>query len=386
MKNQVSFVFPGARLARVSRLFSTRARIAACAIFASAALAPYQAVAQSAAQTRVLPLPATQATTVPSNGDVNPYGVAFVPGTVPANSQLQPGSILVSNFNNSANLQGLGTTIVQINSQGQTSLFFTATGSGVTGLTAALGILSDGMVIVGYLPSTDGTSQTAGPGGLLFIDPSGNLLGSFSNQNLINGPWGMAINDQGNGFGQLFVSNVEAGTVVRLDLDYNANGTFAKILDSVTIGSGFMHSGDPAAFEVGPSGLAYNPLNDVLFVASEVDSAVYAIEQASALTGSAGTGTLVDQDQTHFHGPLDLAIAPNGHLIVANSDGRNVDPNQPSELVEFTAGGKFVSEYSVDPANGGAFGVNIQSLGFGAVRVAAVDDNANVLKMWITVL
>jgi len=44
-------------------------------------------------------------------------------------------------------------------------------------------------------------------------------------------------------------------------------------------------------------------------------------------------------------GPLDLARSPNGHLPVANSDGRNADPNQPSELVEFTAGGEFLSQF-----------------------------------------
>jgi hypothetical protein len=38
---------------------------------------------------------------VPGNGDVNPYGVAIVPVTQGA---LVKGNMLVSNFNNSANL------------------------------------------------------------------------------------------------------------------------------------------------------------------------------------------------------------------------------------------------------------------------------------------
>src|SRR5712675_2341686 len=50
----------------------------------------------------------TLASTVPANGDVNPYGVAVVPrGT----GHLGRGNILVSNFNNKANVQGTGTTI-----------------------------------------------------------------------------------------------------------------------------------------------------------------------------------------------------------------------------------------------------------------------------------
>ena len=52
-------------------------------------------------------------TTVPANGDLNPYGVAFVPQGFPTGGSLNPGDILVSNFNNSANQQGTGTTIVR---------------------------------------------------------------------------------------------------------------------------------------------------------------------------------------------------------------------------------------------------------------------------------
>jgi hypothetical protein len=51
------------------------------------------------------------ASTVPANGDINPYGIVVVPQTI---GKLVKGSTLVSNFNNSANLQGTGTTIVEI--------------------------------------------------------------------------------------------------------------------------------------------------------------------------------------------------------------------------------------------------------------------------------
>jgi len=51
------------------------------------------------------------ASTVPGNGDVNPYGVVRVPQS---KGSLIEGNILVSNFNNRMNLQGTGRTIVQI--------------------------------------------------------------------------------------------------------------------------------------------------------------------------------------------------------------------------------------------------------------------------------
>jgi hypothetical protein len=357
----------------------------AAALYSALAAGVVATPNQLAAQTNVLPLPIPSVSTIPSNGDVNPYGVAFVPATVPA-GVLQPGSILVSNFNNNQNLQGTGTTIVQISPIFGTSPFFTSNaGARQVGLSAALGILSSGIVIVGYLPTFDGTSATAGAGGLIFINRFGVQLGSLTNVT-IDGPWGMAVYDHGNGTAQLFVSNVLNGTVTRLDLAYSAAGTSVSITDSVTVASGFPHAPSPAALELGPSGLVFDPAHGILYVASEVDSAVYAIASAATLTASAGTGTLIYQDFTHLHGPLDLAMSPNGHLLVANSDGTNVDPNQPSELVEFTTAGQFLGQFPVDPNNGGAFGLAIESLGWGTIRVAAVDDNQNTLSIWTTVV
>lgn len=62
--------------------------------------------------------------TVPHNGDQNPYGVAFVPEGFPGGGPLETGDILVSNFNNSQNQQGTGTTIVKITPAGNVSVFF----------------------------------------------------------------------------------------------------------------------------------------------------------------------------------------------------------------------------------------------------------------------
>jgi hypothetical protein len=95
---------------------------------------------------------------------------------------------------------------------------------------------------------------------------------------------------------------------------------------------------------------------------------------------------LLISDLTHLHGPLDIAILPDGDLVIAQSDGTNVDPNQPSELVEYTAAGQFVGQMSLDPNNGGAFGVAVNNLGWGTYRLAAVDDNTNTLKIWTSVI
>jgi hypothetical protein len=93
------------------------------------------------------------------------------------------GHILVSNFNNSANLQGTGTTIVDIAPNGTASLFAWIDASslpgqcpGGVGLTTALVVLRAGWVIVGSLPTTDGMSATAQAGCLIVLNKQGAVV------------------------------------------------------------------------------------------------------------------------------------------------------------------------------------------------------------------
>ncbi len=315
------------------------------------------------------------ASTVPSNGDVNPYGLAFIPKDFPAQSTVTFGDLLVSNFNNSNNLQGTGTTITQVTPNGATSTFFQSPKA--TGLTAALGVLPQGLVIVGSLPSLDGTSATVQAGSLLVINANGKLVSTLVNPAKINGPWGLAIHELPNNHVQIFVSNVLNGTVVRFDAVAGANGLSIK--QAVTIAAGFNHRLDPAALVLGPSGLKYDEENDILIVMSSADNAAYGIHNAGKINKDVAPGTtgeLLLQDNVHLHGPLDVVQTENGHFLVANSDGSNVDPNQPSEIVEYNGNGEFVQQFSVDPNNGGAFGLTLSGKEGGS-RIAYVDDNQN---------
>lgn len=329
-----------------------------------------------------LPEQFTIFSTVPPNGDLNPYGVAFVPqGFQSGTGRLRPGQILVSNFNNSMNLQGTGTTIVRVNASGTPSVFFAGpphpSGSQGLGLTTALAILQRGFVIVGNLPSLDGTSQTAMPGSLLVIDNQGHQVSTITGPR-ISGPWDMTIIDQGNQ-AIAFVSMVLSGDVVRLNLDVSSSGV--TVTSTTVIASGYPHRGDPAAFEVGPTGLVYDPATDLLYVASTVDNAIFSVPNPRTRSNSAGKGTLVYTDTTHLHGPLAMAQAPNDHLIVANSDVINSNPQLPSEYVEFTKQGQFVSQLRIDPAQGGAFGlaVNVSTT---EQFLAVVNDNQATLILF----
>jgi hypothetical protein len=341
------------------------------------AAAPAIALAQwSGSDDPFLPSPVTTVSTVPANGDVNPYGVAFVPTNFETGSgPLKHGDILVSNFNNSVNLQGTGTTIVRVPKSGSPSLFFQ--GKTGLGLSTALGTLQYGFVVVGNAPTTDGSSATAQPGSLLVINSQGKLIQTIANA-WIQYPWDMALVDQGDR-AIAFVTNALNGTVSRLDFKVSSSGL--TMLSAKTIASGYVHRGDPAALFVAPTGMVYDANRDRLYVASTGDNAVFAVSDAASTQSDKGQGVVVYQDNTHLHGALGLAEAPNGHLLVTNNDTINSDPNQPSEIVEFAKDGNFVKEVSVDPGQGGSFGLAVSSTNDQAI-LAAVDDNAATLIIW----
>jgi hypothetical protein len=321
----------------------------------------------------------TTTSTVPANGDVNPYGVAFVPRGFPGGGTLQPGDVLVSNFNNSMNLQGTGTTIVENAPNGSSSVFYQ--GPSGLGLTTALGVLKEGFVIVGNVPTTDGTSATIQPGSLIILDRSGHVVANLTSTKLLDGPWDLAVNDRGNN-PQLFVSNVLSGTVTRIDLKITHHGQKIQVMGETQIASGYAHRSDPAALEVGPTGLAFDPRKNVLYVASTEDNAIYAVTNASTTHSDHGTGRVIYQDNTHLRGPLGLAQAPDGDLIAANGDAIHPDPQgrQTSELVEFTPKGRFVGQFSIAPGQpGGAFGVALGGSGHNLI-LAAVNDITNALE------
>jgi hypothetical protein len=327
--------------------------------------------------------PQVNTTTVPSIGDVNPYGVAIVPKGFPAKgSATAPGDILVSNFNNSDNTQGTGRTIVSISPSGQQSLFFQ--GPMGLGLTTALGVLKGGggFVLVGNVPTMDGTAATIGQTSLLVINNAGQQVGTISDSAMLNGPWDLTIHDQGSK-AQVFVSNVLSGTVTRLDVTVSKkNGVVVK--DKVQIASGYIHQPNDAAVVVGPTGLVFDPKRNVLFVASTGDNKVFSIANPLRTMSDAGTGTLVYQDNTHLHGPLALAQAPNGDLLSAQGDAVNPDSAQPSEIVEFTPAGAFVAQLSLNSMQGGAFGLAISNTSK-TITLDAVNDITNTLEQFTIV-
>ena len=285
----------------------------------------------------------------------------------------------MSNFNNAGtsptgNIQGTGTTITKVAPDGETSTFFTGTFSSPTdgGLTTALGVLKCGFVVVGQLPNNNGTPE---PGSLLFLDKNGTVVLKYSN---VQGPWDLAIDDDFD-HAKIFVSNVLNGTVVRLDVSLTSSTVAVTNVTEVAHGYGF--GLNAAAFVVGPTGLAYDEEEDILYVASTVDNEIFKILHAEATNISVLKGILVYKDPTHLHNPLALALAPNGHLLTSNGDAISppVPPQLPSEIVEFTKDGHFIGQLSIDSVAGAAFGIAVACQTDDTTRFAAVNDDDNTI-------
>ena len=230
-------------------------------------------------------------------------------------------------------------------------------------------------MVVGSLPSTDGTAGTLGQGSLLLLDRNGNLVASTQ---AINGPWGLTINDQGSR-AQLFVSNVLDGTVTRIDLKVGGKGV--TIQRATQIASGYAHHSDPAAFEIGPTGMAYDAGKDVLYVAATADNAVFAIPHAGHSRTDNGTGSIAIFDPTHLHGPLSVALGPQGTIVVGNGDAVNFDPNQPSEIGVFTRAGQFLGQVQLSTEAAAGFGLAVQTSGRNFI-LAAVNDITNTVDIF----
>jgi hypothetical protein len=331
-----------------------------------------------------LPHTSTIASTVPTIGDVNPYGVAIVPVT---KGLLHANNILVSNFNNSNNLQGTGTTIVQISPTGNVTPFsqinaalLPAACSGMVGLTTALVALRSGFVIVGNLPTKDGTAATAKAGCLIILDSNGQVATALFG-NGINGPWDMTAIDM-NTAAVLFVSNVLNGTVAANGAVVN-QGTILRIVLSIpmggtptamsyaTIGSGFPERTDPNALVIGPTGLGVG--NDgTLYVADTLNNRIAAIGSAMSRTMDAGTGTTVTQGRA-VKQPLGLAIAPNGNILTVNAaDGLIVETTPDGRQT----GVRFIDISHSKNGAGTLFGLAVAPGG-----IYFVDDGNNTLNL-----
>jgi len=326
----------------------------------------------------------TIASTVPANGDINPYGIVQLSTST---GKLHAGDLLISNFNDKANNQGTGTTIVEVTPGGKRSLFSTIDPKhlpgplpGGVGLTTALSVLPGGYVIVGSLPTTNGKSATAKYGGLIVLNSDGKPVSTITGPNL-EGPWDMTAVTSGSTT-NLFVSNalnggaakgvhtIDNSTVVRIAIQ-SGTGHAPKVLSQTVIANSIPWRDDPNALVIGPTGVALAS-NGILYLADTLDNRIAAIPQALTRTTPAADGGSTVSVGGKLIQPLGLTLAPNGNILTANAGNGNI--------VETTPAGKQLLARTADKKTGAGslFGLVVSS---GQNGIYFVDDGDNTLKL-----
>jgi hypothetical protein len=352
-----------------------------------ATAAPTDAARASATPTAFLSSLHTISTigsTVPSNGDVNPYGLTVVPTSV---GSLTAGDYLVSNFNAKSNNQGTGSTIVELTPSGKLSLFATINAKklpgacpGGVGLTTALSILPGGYVVVGSLPTTNGMSATAQYGCLIVLNSTGQPVETIAGSN-IQGPWDMTSVTQGSTT-TLFVSNVLNGgaaegvvtidnsTVVRIRLGSSA-GHAPKVQSEQVVADDIPWRDDKAALVIGPTGVALAK-DGTLYVADTLASRIIAIPDAMTRTTALADKNITLTSGGHLNQPLGLVLAPNGDILTTNAGDGNIVETTPAGHQIATAAG------DAKTGAGSLFGLAIAPGGKGLLYV---DDGFNTLRL-----
>ncbi len=366
---------------------SLRPLAALATLLAWAAVAPAGATAFEHPFIGALKTVTPIGSTVPANGDQNPYGIINVSRST---GSLVAGDILISNFNNAGspptgNLQGTGTTIVQMSPGGHLSLFAQINPAslpgpcpGGVGLTTALAILPGGYVVVGSLPTADGSAATAQAGCLIVLDSSGHPVETISGPP-IDGPWDMTAVSEG-ASSTLFVSNVlngtvasgetpiDEGTVVRIRLHTRENRP-PRVTSMAVVASGFPERTDPAALVVGPTGLALGD-EGTLYVADTQGNRIAAVPGALTRQAPLGGGGETVAVGGYLNNPLGMTLAPNGDLLTANANDGN--------LVESTPTGAEYQPLDTGAGAGGLFGLVLSPNSKG---VYLVDDANNTLEL-----
>jgi hypothetical protein len=329
--------------------------------------------------------------TVPPNGDQNPYAIVIAPVSA---GKIQAGDVLVDNFNDRNNLQGLGSTIVAWRPSTKQLIPVAAVTRnlpqcpGGVGMTTAMTMLKSGWIIVGSLPSQDGTTKTKGAGCLIVLDAQGAVAGTITGPD-INGPWGnMAVIDNG-ATATLFVSNtgfdvgppedespvVNKATILRLELAM-AGGKPPVVTRRTVIASGFGQQADKDVFIIGPTGLALGK-DGTLYASDALGNRIAAISDAVTRTDSAGTGREVTRDGL-LRRPLAMTTAPNGHLLVTNGLNGQVVEIDPQSGEQVAARWIDANKAQSPPGSGDLFGIAVAPTGDGFYYV---EDEVNMLVL-----
>jgi hypothetical protein len=274
----------------------------------------------------------------PTNGDKNPYGLAFAPVDA---GLFTSGDLVLCNFNDSANVQGNGTSVEYIHPQVGATVHRLAQGASLKGC-GAVALLADARVLV--------TADVAND--VVIFDANGTLKTTLSGAPF-NGPWGAAFAASATK-PAVYVSNANDGKLIRI----NVTGTNSYTVE--TIATGFsVNNGAPGNI-FAPYGMAYNPANDTLYIVETNSNKLIAIANVSGVPaggitvsggdatfgGSSASSARVVLSGAPLNSPLGASLLANGNIVVANS-GDNL-------MIDVMPSGSSIGTISLDNGAAGA--------------------------------
>jgi len=307
----------------------------------------------------------------PMNGDQNPYGLDIAPVDA---GLLKAGDLVICNFNDSANVQGNGTTIVALHPLAGSTPTRVAQHSSLLGCDA-LALAPNDNIWLAAFNANDNPIFT----------PSGTLVNTLS-----SGPWhgpfgeAFAPARDKHSNAAFYESNASDGSIVRINIKPGPSFTFD------VIATGFAVNGGPPGSILGPSGLQYDDEGDRLYIVDGANNTLTVFSDVSRIpaggitvSGTTFGGHFKNHAKLVFsgaplNGPISSALLPDGHLVLGNT----LDPNGTNLMVEIKPDGHLVATKNVDTGNSGAlFGIVATGRDPKSTKLYFNDDNDNTVKV-----
>ena len=282
--------------------------------------------------------------------------------------------MVVCNFNDSANVQGNGTTIVALHPQPGSNPTHVAQHMSLLGCDALALAPNDNIWLAAF-------NANDNP----IFAPSGTLVTT-----LAGGPWHRPFGQtfaparDDHGTPAFYESNAGDGSIVRININPGPTFTFDVIATGFAINHGM-----PGNI-LGPSGLQYDAKHDRLYVVDGADNTLTSISHVSkipaggiSVNGTTFGGTFKKQARSVFsgpplNGPISSALLPDGHLVLGNTG----DPNGSNLMVEIKSDGRLLAVKNVDTGAAAAlFGMVASGHDAGDTKIYFIDDNDNTVKV-----
>ena len=308
----------------------------------------------------------------PIFNEVNPYGLDIAKATI---GPIATGDLVVCNFNNSANAQGTGSTIIALHPIAGSTPVHIAQDASLTGCDAIAVAPNDNIWAAAFAANDN---PIVAPGGAVLTTlPGGPWQHPFGQAFAPNpGPFGIAA---------FYESNAADGSIVRIDIHPGPAFTFD------VIATGFAVNGGAPGSILGPSGLQYDAAHDRLFIVDGANNTLVSFKHVSTIpqggitvNGTTFSGPFSRRARLVFsgaplNGPISSALLFDGHIVLGNT----LDPNGQNLMVEIAPhGGRVLNVKNVDTGAGAAlFGMVASGSSTADAKLYFNDDNDNTVKL-----